>query len=309
MPQSLVGIFDRTNLRNVYRAHTIVHVLYCSGDVHAGNSTRPYTDRQGGEVSQVGLLNSQATVDWVKSQIAAGNLASTFSQLTVMGASAGSLGAQLWAEQVLKQLNWKQAAVLPDSYAGVFAPGSLGPIIYDYGFCESGFLSPALYTKCINKQLDLIDMGLEFQANTPTVPWGYLQSKTDVVQLAFYIALAATTRSEPVLITPNDFYNGVNSIFGTYNAVSKNFITYLVDGDHHVFSNQDLYYHADTMGPRDSGKSTDTEMLYNWVNHFPLRENQSVNTRCDGTLQGSKERADNTYCSNNVSPKNYVEHY
>jgi len=42
---------------------TLVHVLYCSGDVHVGNSTRDYTDPNGGSVVQVTpIKNSTMTL-------------------------------------------------------------------------------------------------------------------------------------------------------------------------------------------------------------------------------------------------------
>ncbi|RYY82396.1 hypothetical protein EON63_13420 [archaeon] len=44
---NIPGIFDRTNTKNNFKDYTIVHVLYCSGDVHGGNVVRPYTDSAG----------------------------------------------------------------------------------------------------------------------------------------------------------------------------------------------------------------------------------------------------------------------
>jgi hypothetical protein len=118
VPQKLIGIFDRNNVNNAFKSYTIVHVLYCSGDVHGGNVVRDYNDAAGQPVVQSGLKNVQSALDWVKGQVKAGNLAGTFSNFVVMGCSAGSLGAQLWGSELLSQLSWKQAAVVPDSYAG-----------------------------------------------------------------------------------------------------------------------------------------------------------------------------------------------
>jgi hypothetical protein len=302
-PQSLSGIFDRVNTKNRYTGHTIVHLSYCSGDLFGGNVTRPYTDSKGKPVVQVGLLNAQATLDWIKSQMKSGGLSSTLSELVVMGCSAGSIGAQLWADQVLKQLPWKRAAVIPDSYAGVFPPGSVGPLIYEYGFCSAGFLSTNLYNKCMNQQLELTEINNEFQAATKQVPYSFIQSKTDAVQLSFYMAVAATTGIPPLVITPTDFYNGVNDIFGGYNQANVNFMTYLVDGSQHCFTPMSLYYEATTKGPHDNGAQTSGQVMYDWVNHFPLGEAETANTRCE---EGTES---NTYCAATVSPKSFTEHY
>jgi hypothetical protein len=308
-----VGIFDRESNLNAFKSYTVVNVLYCSGDVFAGNTVRPYTDSQGKPVVQVGINNAQSALDWVKRQMTSGGLASELSNLVVMGCSAGSIGAQLWAKQVLTSLKWQKAAVVPDSYAGVFPADTLGPLIYDYGFCSSGFLSPELYQKCINKELDLQEALIEFASATPSVPYSYIQSKTDIVQLSFYIAIGITTNATQKLISPTGFYNGVTNIFGGYNKALPNFVTYLVDGDHHCFTNQNLYYIADTEGPEDDGKETTSPLVYQWVNPLPLSNSQSVNTTCDGNLQTPNtvafDKADNTYCSTTVVPKEFVESY
>lgn len=53
----------------------------------------------------------------------------------------GSIGAQLWGNQAVTRLNWNQAAVMPDSYAGVFPPDSQGPLIYNFVSHDLHFLS------------------------------------------------------------------------------------------------------------------------------------------------------------------------
>ena len=64
VPQNPVGVFDRDNVNNNFASYTIVHVLYCSGNVHAGNVTRDYTDNTGNAVIQKGSTNTQAALDW-----------------------------------------------------------------------------------------------------------------------------------------------------------------------------------------------------------------------------------------------------
>ena len=67
-PQRPDGIFSRDDDRNEFKDYTIVHAMYCSGDVWAGNVTRSYNDANGKPVVQVGYLNGEATLDWVISQ-------------------------------------------------------------------------------------------------------------------------------------------------------------------------------------------------------------------------------------------------
>jgi hypothetical protein len=107
-PQSPVGIFDRTNALNEYRDYTIVHVLYCSGDVFGGDIVRSYTDSSGVPVTQKGAANAQSAVDWLVQQQANGSLDAILSSFAVMGCSAGSIGAQLWSDSALKALKWNK---------------------------------------------------------------------------------------------------------------------------------------------------------------------------------------------------------
>jgi len=252
-------------------------------------------------------------------QQAVGALAETLTELVIMGCSAGSIGAQLWGKQVLTSIAWQKAAVVPDSYAGVFPPGSQGPLIYNYGFCKSGFLSADLLVKCEAQELSIQDIDLEFIAATPTVPYTFIQSKVDDVQQSFYIALGVTTNSSDPLTNPTEFYNDVNEVFGGYTAQLQNFATYLVDGPHHCFTNQDLYYNADAKGPKDDGQTNEGDMLYEWTNKMPLSDGESISSVCEGAIEGvdgfqgkrgtKVSAGDNNYCSADVIPNTYTEKY
>jgi hypothetical protein len=231
----------------------------------------------------------------------------------------------VWAAEILKELKWKQASVLPDSYAGVFPENSLGPLIYDFGFCNADFLTAELRATCNNKQLQLYDVTLNTFKTTPTVLYSFIQAKTDDVQISFYIAIAATTPSSDLTITPAEFYSSVNTIFGDYKATLPNFSAYLVNGNHHCYTNQanSLYYQTDALGTTDNGVLATKEMLYSWVNKVPLKVDEKVDGICEGELiLNTKNPTNNnnnnnninkngiestTYCSSNVYPHTYTQ--
>lgn len=128
--------------------------------------------------------------------------------------------------------------MMPDSYAGVFPDGAIGPLFYDYNFCSSGFLSAELTAKCQDRQLTNMDVVKEYLGQSPAVPVAFLQvsrvspqqqssacgvfmtsqlcaqSKTDSVQMSFYVSLGLTTPNTTAAITPAQFYQDVNDIFG-----------------------------------------------------------------------------------------------
>jgi len=305
-PQSLVGIFDRTDAKNAYKDYTIVHVLYCSGDLFGGDVVRPYTDSAGVPVAQKGYDNALSAVNWIQQQQASGGLASSLSDLVIMGCSAGSLGAQIWSDNALDMIKHTKAAVIPDSYAGVFPDGSEGPLIYEFGMCNVGkdFLSPENYQKCIDQTLTLEDINGQFIPANPTVPFAFIQSKTDIVQQSFYAAVALSM-GLPAAQTPAEFYDSVNDIFEGYN-VHPNFLTYLVSGDQHCFTPMSLYYTADAVSNKDNGANTNQQMMYAWANTFPLSSSQSQVTVCEGSLQSTGSNS-TTYCSSQLFPKQYTE--
>jgi hypothetical protein len=307
IPQTFTGLYDRANPNNRFKDFTVVHISYCSGDIHAGNVTRPYADSAGQPVVQVGLNNVQATLDWIQQQMKNGGLSSTLSELLVTGSSAGSLGAQIWSNYILENFPAKKAAVVPDSYAGYLPRGSVGELLKEYGFCESGLLSASLKKKCLLTTLTVTDMGLEYQAKHPTIPFSYAQSKTDIVQYAFWVAVAATLKIPPVFITPTEFYAGVSEIFGTYSQANSNFLAYLVDGSKHCFTPGTEYYTATTKGPKDTGARSTGLWLYEWYNQFPMSENDVASTRCEEG--GEDAHRVNTYCAATVYPKSFTEHY
>jgi hypothetical protein len=135
--------------------------------------------------------------------------------------------------------------------------------------------------------------------------------------MSFYISVGITTNTSAVL-TPSSFYAKTNEQFGAYNALDKNFVTFLVNGDHHCFTDQEIYYTADGLGYINDGKDGAGIMLSDWVNTLPLEPGNSISTQCTGeitkdvVLQKQNEVIDLssnecTSCSASVLPKTFTE--
>lgn len=301
--QPLVGVFDRVNPKNRFRDYTIVHILYCSGDFHSGNVVRPYNDKAGQPITQVGLNNVRSAINWVNDQIKLGLLSDTFTDLAIMGCSAGAIASQIWSNQLMKEFKWKKAGIVPDSCVGVFPADAFAQIMYDVNFCASGFLSPELAMKCYNKMLTLKDLNLESMANHPDVSFSFIESKVDDVQWSFYTLLALTYDPHALVMTPSDFYNRTTELFSEYNAARKNFVTYLIDGPQHCYTTYDLHFTADPQGAKDNGDKSNAIMLSDWLNKVPLSGGESISSQCEG----NKFHLGVTYCSNEVVPKTYTK--
>lgn len=305
-PSAASGIFDHSDSSNPYKDYTIVQVLYCSGDLHAGNVVRDYNDDQGQPVMQMGQTNTQSVIDWVKDQQTKGNLASTLTDLAIMGCSAGSIGAQVWGPEVARQIQATSVGVVPDSYAGIFPEGTQGPLIADYGMCPwlEGKVSDEVYQACVNREITLQMMVGDYLKSNPSLLYSYIQSKTDDVQMSFYITVGLLTPDADASITPEQFYQDVNEVFSAYNK-NDNFITYLVDGSQHCYTPNSYFYSADLSGRK--GKDGQQPTMVDWTSAFPLASSESQTTACygDEETEGNWEGTD--YCAAELVGKTYTQ--
>jgi Pectinacetylesterase len=106
-PALLDGIFDSARPDNPFRDHSVVFVPYCTGDIHIGNNAAEYSPEL--TVQHRGWVNGTAARDY---------LAENFpdaAQVVVVGASAGSMAAPLYAGAISDQLPDAQITVLADS--------------------------------------------------------------------------------------------------------------------------------------------------------------------------------------------------
>lgn len=84
VPWPIYGVFDKSDERNAYKEFTIVNVLYCSGDNHAGNAVRSYVDEAGSSIVHSGAANTESVIAWVQAQQLSGDLALQFDDFVVM---------------------------------------------------------------------------------------------------------------------------------------------------------------------------------------------------------------------------------
>lgn len=299
VPSSQVGIFDREDERNPYRHYTVVQVLYCSGDVHGGDTTRPYTDARGRPVVQKGIANVKATIEWVKQQQAAGLIASSLDSLYVSGCSAGSIGAQLWAKVLYDTFPTKHIAITPDSYAGVFPQAAEGPLIQGFGYCESDIIPEGLAGVCDKGELKIQAINYANMHQLGGSPFQFIQSKRDTTQMAFYYAIAMTTNNtlpRGEHLTSAMFYNGVNRLFEIYDH-EPSFAYYLVDGPQHCYTNKALYYTANPLSASGDHPCPATK-LYEWVNTLETAASGDggVEKVCSGPKKATDPDTFPTYC-------------
>eukprot|EP00211_Chloroparvula_japonica_P007056 CAMPEP_0119129356 /NCGR_PEP_ID=MMETSP1310-20130426/7139_1 /TAXON_ID=464262 /ORGANISM="Genus nov. species nov., Strain RCC2339" /LENGTH=428 /DNA_ID=CAMNT_0007119775 /DNA_START=97 /DNA_END=1383 /DNA_ORIENTATION=- len=302
LPDNAEGVFNRSDEdnRNRFSSWTIINILYCSGDLHAGDVVRPYDDKDGIPVSQRGQANVLSVYEWVEDQQRTGALDQQLSEVVVMGCSAGSMATQFWSHEIITRFNPMQAAVVPDSFIGLFPPNTEGPLAYDFGMCNASFLNPELMAKCEAQTLTTIDLMTTWMQELGSVPFTFVQSKVDEVQIYYYKALAISVGQVPRM-TPERFYNESIAIMDQYN-VYNNFLVFSVTGPQHCFTPYRLYGEAGPKGATAGGEP----LLEDWVSTLPLSSGHSISSVCDGPPEGTPG-AETTYCSTTLVPKTYTE--
>ena len=105
------GIYRLDDERNPFQGWSLVHVPYCTGDIHWGNATHTYNEDL--VVHHRGFVNAMAALDWVTSRYVG------LEHVVVTGCSAGSYGAIGVAAYVAQAYPEARITVLGDSGAGV----------------------------------------------------------------------------------------------------------------------------------------------------------------------------------------------
>lgn len=112
-PAGQPGILDTTDPRNPFADYTMVHVPYCTGDLHWGDKVAAY-DMPGGEslvVHHKGFVNAAAAIGWVYEHVPSPE------KVLVAGCSAGSIGSILHAPYLIQRYPSARVAQVGDSLA------------------------------------------------------------------------------------------------------------------------------------------------------------------------------------------------
>lgn len=255
-----VGVLNRTQPENLFNDWTIVHVPYCTGDVHIGNAVREYEGdgvaaildkdiclNQNQSVHNNGYNNSMAAFKWALENYP------EVDQLAIAGSSAGSLGAQLFGQAIADMWDVEEKkikyAVIADSYVGV-VPDENPPSIYvNYlGACDLPIDLPEdVVTKCKNESATIEDFMVPLLQRTKSyADWMFINSMGDDTQRLFYelfrVGVFGFPFNDNNTISEEDFYSNMTEILDEYDDHTSRITTFFVEGDEHVFFTQDDYY-------------------------------------------------------------------
>ncbi|KAF1313506.1 Gpi-anchored leucine-rich lipoprotein, partial [Globisporangium splendens] len=259
------GALNRTNSDNLFKDWNIVHIPYCTGDLHIGNATQSVPEgvfeaflnqsqcrKQNMTTYLNGFENTQSALKW-----ALANYPNP-EHLIIGGSSAGSLAAQALSTHVANL--WKvegssiRYSMLGDSYVGVL-PDDEKPssVVLDYfGACDVDLSLPAdVVTACKNHSMGVVELMSSLIKEVPYSDWLFIDSKADRTQRLFYELLKQGILGYPFtnLISPADFFGNMTTMINAYKTVSSRISTFFVEGEKHVF----LYYEGYGATVSDTG--------------------------------------------------------
>jgi hypothetical protein len=336
------GVFERNEPSNPYRHYTVLHVLYCDGSMFAGNVTQDYLGAvQTGyenamsafawvkdQIARGQLASTLSSL--VISGCSAGSVrnrlrrhlrpgptlwppsSSSPSPSPLNGRSRAltfslwQIGAQLWADHALTHLAHENAAVIPDSYMGVFPTEAEAHLIDKFQMCTTPLLDPLprLKALCRESKLSLHAVTAAVIAKHPHAVFAQVQSKADSVQIGFDWALSADPLAHPssplqctdkqtCFVTPESLYSTANDYLEQYDA-NANHVHFLVQSSQHCYLPNGHFYEADPSGSSSGGHGGET--LTSWVGRLPLLEGGNISTRCHGGLAKKAEWKGDKYC-------------
>uniref|UniRef100_K3WPR0 Uncharacterized protein n=1 Tax=Globisporangium ultimum (strain ATCC 200006 / CBS 805.95 / DAOM BR144) TaxID=431595 RepID=K3WPR0_GLOUD len=251
------GILNRTNTDNLFKDWNIVHIPYCTGDLHVGNAERQTSDSgfaqflgqpqcigQKMVTHMAGYENTMSALKW-----ALANYPNP-EHLIVGGASAGSLAAQAVSALVADLWSVKDSSirysVLADSYVGVLPEEKKpsGETLDYYGACDVDLKVPAgIESLCKAKTLTVVQLMSSLLQATSFSDWLFIDSKADKTQRYFYQLVKDGIAGYPFpnLISGADFFADMTTMINAYRTVSSRISTFFVEGERHVFLTSEDY--------------------------------------------------------------------
>jgi hypothetical protein len=215
--------------------------------------------------------------------------------IIIQGCSAGALASQIWGNELVERFNYPaKAAVVADSYLGVFPGNVEGEVIFDLGMCSLSFMSVDFRDLCEAKQATTADFVTAAMRNQPNLPYLFLQSRFDRVQVKYYNFLAEQYGYAE--IDGDDFEVLADAMVQGYNTY-PNFIAYFIDSNQHCYTPTPYMYFADTSGlngydsdddemggGRDDDGNIDVDLyaetMNRWLTRVPLSAGDSIDSQC-----------------------------
>ncbi|HET6336755.1 MAG TPA: pectin acetylesterase-family hydrolase [Polyangiales bacterium] len=249
----LGGIYDATE-GLPFADWTLVHIPYCTGDIHWGDAVKDYGS--GITVEHRGYTNASSALDWVYARYA--NPENIF----VSGCSAGAYGAALHSAYIARHYSAAKLAVLADSGAGIITERFLNDSLPNWNAEKTlprfiGGLDQPL------TELSLPDIYKALSAAYPQHRFAQTATQYDDDQTFFYTAMGGASADWSRM-----FRTSLNEIA----TGAPNFRSYVAPGSMHCAIPYPFFYTREVQGVK----------LADWTQQFVLGDEAPSTVACEG---------------------------
>jgi hypothetical protein len=226
---SVSGLYAFDDARNPFFGWTVIHVPYCTGDIHWGDATKDYGN--GTTIHHRGQANVNAVLDWVYARY------TDIDEVTMAGCSAGAYGAIGYAPQVAEEY--------PNASMTVFADSGVG-IITDTFFADSfpnwkaDAMVPPAMEDVPRLEWDMASVYIAIANALPDARFAQYTTAYDTRQVFFYELMSGGS----------DWTERMRTSLAKVTAGAPNFSSYIAPGPGHCVLPYQHYY-TRVSGPDD----------------------------------------------------------
>ena len=249
----LAGGLLSNDAGNPFRDWTIVHIPYCTGDIHWGNARAEYGEDA---IEHRGFVNASAALNWTYARFA--NPSNVF----VSGCSAGAYGAVLHSAYLAEHYREAQVSVFADSGSGIITNTFLNDSLPNWN-AQANLPSfvPGLNVPLTELSLSqvYIQIGLRF----PRMRLAQTNTNYDQDQIFFYSAMGG--------LRP-DWPPAMQASHARISAAIPNFTTYVPGGSMHCAGIYPFFQEREVNGV----------VLSDWAEQLAIGATMPAPARCEG---------------------------
>jgi hypothetical protein len=247
-PANYDGIF-KDDAANPVKDWSIVYIPYCTGDLHAGSSTKTYANvghpvfplPSTFEIQHKGFDNFMVVLDWVKKHFEHPR------NVLVAGSSAGGYGASVNFPWVAKTFPQAHLSVIADAGQGVTTPawdvGTPGRGSWNMQLAPWVFGSDPSQTR----GADLLRVAARAY---PHAKVAQFTTALDGVQIGFYSLMKAYYGPGGACPNPAvDWYQQMSTTLQSYDDTLRNYRYYVAAGSYHTTLRAPTFYTEASAGP------------------------------------------------------------
>ncbi len=261
---TVVGALDAGYIGGLYAAEneehpladwSLVHLPYCTGDVHWGNNVKTYKEDL--TIHHKGFVNARTVLDWTQRHYPDAK------EILVTGCSAGAYGALLHSAYVAQRWPEAKITMLADSGAGIITETFFADSFPNWGAAANlPEWIPGLHAKPV-EEMDLTDVYVALAEHYPQFRFAHFTSAFDDNQTFFFTAMGGEAEDWPGLMRAR---------MEDIRARAENFRYYIPPGPVHCILPYHIFYSQAVGGVR----------FVDWLRELVLGEDIPDDAACEG---------------------------